>query len=91
VFALALGAALALARAGADAALTLSTVVLFTAVGAAGVLAPIVLYATYPTRGAARLGSLRGWLARNERGVLLVLALGIAAFFVRDGTRALGN
>jgi hypothetical protein len=55
VFALALGAALALAGAGADAALTLSTVVLFTTVGATGVLAPIALYAAY------RPGALHVW------------------------------
>ena len=91
MFALALGSALALANAGADASITFATVVLFTAAGATGVVVPIALYAAYPAQGAARLGSLRRWLTRNERGVLLVLALAIAAFFVRDGVRVLGS
>lgn len=91
VFALALGSALTLASAGAGASLTVATVVLFTAVGAIGVLVPVAVYAAYPVQAAARLGALRVWLAGHERGVLLILALAIATFFIRDALRVLGT
>lgn len=87
--ALALGAALSVARVRADGLLTLSQVALFVVIGAAGVLAPIAAYLALPSHGAATLATLRGWLARHERAVLTVFAIAIGAVFIHNGVDSL--
>ena len=85
VVALSLGAALSLADAQASLLASLATVALFTVIGAAGVVVPTAAYVALPGHGAAPLAAFRGWLARHERTVLIVLALAIGGFFLRDG------
>lgn len=89
VLALSLGAALSIAQAGADPLLTVSTVAVFVAIGAAGVLIPIVAYLALPTQGAAMLARLRCWLGKYERVVFAGLAVAIGAFFTQDGIASL--
>ena len=85
VFALSLGAALSLADAQASLLVSVAAVALFTVVGAVGVAVPTAAYVALPGHGAAPLTAFRDWLARHERTVLIVLALAIGGFFLRDG------
>ena len=85
VFALSLGAALSLADAQASLLVSVATVALFTVIGAVGVAVPTAAYVALPGHGAAPLAAFRDWLARHERTVLIVLALAIGGFFLRDG------
>lgn len=89
VVALALGAALALAQADADARSATQAVALFAAVGAMGVLVPVLLYAAAPGRARRALGRMRAWLGRHETRVLVVLGLLIGALFLGDAAKAL--
>ena len=89
VLALSLGAALSLARAHANSLATASSVVLFGAIGATGVLMPIVACLVLPAQNAPRRTSVRTWLAKHERVVLTLLALAISALFLYDGITAL--
>ena len=85
VVALSLGAALSLADAQASLPASLATVALFTVIGALGVVVPTAACVALPGHGAAPLAAFRGWLARYERTVLILLALAIGGFFLRDG------
>ena len=85
VLALSLGAALALAQTGANAAVTVSTNAVFVAIGAAGVVIPTTIYLAFPARSAAGLARIRRWLARHELAVLIGLAVAIGALFIQDG------
>jgi len=89
VLALSLGAAVALAESDPAPALTASTVVLFVAIGAAGVLIPFAVYLVFPSRVAPVLSALRAWLVRYEAPVLFVLSVAIGATFVTSGVGAL--
>jgi hypothetical protein len=82
VVALSLGAALAVAESGAG---TAGAVASYTAVGAVGVLVPLVLYTAAPDRAQSALRRLRAWLARHEATVLALLGLLLGALFLRDG------
>jgi hypothetical protein len=85
VFALSLGAALALGQAQVSLLKSMATVALFTVIGAAGVVVPTAAYVTLPGHGAERLAAFRRWLGHHERTVLIVLALAIGGLFLRDG------
>lgn len=85
VLALSLGAALSLGEAQAGLLKSTTTVALFTAIGAAGVVVPTAAYVTLPGHGAKPLAAFRGWLGRHERVVLIVLGLAIGGLFLRDG------
>lgn len=85
VVALSLGAALSLAQAEADAAVTAETVALYCAIGAAGVLAPLCLYLAMPSRAPSLLGALRSWLGRHETAILMIFGLLLSATFLADG------
>jgi len=89
VIALALGAAVALARMGGGAATPIEGVAAFTLVGAAGVLVPLGLFFVFPSRSGAVLQRTRGAFARNETALLFVLGLAIGALFLADGARSL--
>ena len=89
VYALSLGAALSLAQADEGATATASTIALFTAIGALGVVLPIAAYALFPDHGEARLLRLRDRLTRHEHVVLVVLAVAIGGLFARDGLDSL--
>jgi threonine/homoserine/homoserine lactone efflux protein len=85
VIALCLGAALALAEADAGAPTSAAGVLAFATVGAAGVVAPLLLYLAAPARAGVVLARLREWLVRNDRTVLVVLGFVLAAIFVAGG------
>lgn len=89
VLALALGAAVSVAKSSARALPAVGGAALFVAVGSLGVVLPAVAYAARPARGAQLLGRLRGWLAVHERAILTVLSIGIAALFIQSGLSAL--
>lgn len=89
VVALSLGAALSLAQTNASAAVTAETLVLYCAIGAAGVLVPLSLYLTVPRRASSLLAGFRVWLARHETGILVILGLVIGAAFLTDGLEGL--
>jgi hypothetical protein len=87
--ALTLGGTLALAQAelwGADA---LPALLIFVAIGAAGVLLPLLAYTTSPTRSGPALEWVRNVVIRHDRTILIVVGLVIGAKFLLDGTRAL--
>ena len=89
VVALALGSALSLAEAGADAGTQLRTIALFCAIGVIGVALPLALYLLFPGRSAALLTHLRAWLGRHEATILAVLGLVLGAVFLQDGLTSL--
>ena len=86
IVALSLGAALAVAESGANAA---SAVAGYTAVGAVGVLVPLAVYLASPARAQSTLRRMRAWLGRHEATVLGVLGLLLGALFIRDGVAGL--
>ena len=63
----------------------MATVALLTVIGAAGVVVPTAAYVALPGHGAEPPAAFRGRLARHERTVLILLALAIGGFFLRDG------
>lgn len=87
--ALALGAAIALAEADLGEARTTASVVLFVAIGTAGIALPLVIYLLTPERSGALFGRFRAWLSRHNAAVLTLLGLAIGAKFVYDGLSAL--
>ncbi len=89
VVALALGSALSLAEAGADAGTQLWTIVLFCAIGVVGVAIPLALCLLFPGRSASPLSRLRAWLGRREATILAVLGLVLGAVFLQDGLTSL--
>ena len=89
VVALALGSALSLAEAGADAGTELRTIILFCAIGVVGVTLPLALYLLFPGRSASLLSRLRAWLGRHEATILAVLGLVLGAVFLQDGLTSL--
>jgi threonine/homoserine/homoserine lactone efflux protein len=89
VAALTLGAALALAQADAGTSETVRTLVLFTAIGALGVAAPVLFARAAPRRANALLTRLRPWLEGHDAAVLIVLGLIVGVVFVVDGLRGL--
>lgn len=86
---LALGAALALAQADADSRTTTQAVVLFTAVGAMGILAPLAIYLAAPRRAQSVLGRMRARLARHDTYVLVVVGLLVGVLFLSDAAKGL--
>ena len=90
VIALALGAAVALARVSGGAATSIAGVVAFTLVGAAGVLIPLGLFVVFPSRSDAVLQRTRAAVTRNETALLSGLGLAIGGLFLLDGVRSLG-
>ncbi len=89
VVALALGSALSLAEAGADAGTELRTIILFCAIGVVGVTVPLALYLVFPGRSASLLARLRAWLGRHEATILAALGLVLGAVFLQDGLTSL--
>jgi hypothetical protein len=89
VVALALGAALALAKTGANTATTTLAVALFTAIGVLGIALPVALRALFPRRAALLLARLRAWLGKHETAILVPLGLLIGAVFLRDGVASM--
>lgn len=89
VYALSLGAALAVAKSNPDISLSARSIAVFVAVGAASVLLPLGLYVALPHEVAPPFASFRAWLMRNETVVLLVLGSAIAAVFIASGLSAL--
>jgi Sap, sulfolipid-1-addressing protein len=91
VLALSLGAAVAVARSGADLLLTGLSVVVFVGIGAVGVVVPVAMYLVAPTRTATGIARARARLVKHEGTVLAVLAVVIGALFVRDGVQSLDS
>lgn len=89
IAALSLGAALSLAETDASATTTAVSAVLFTAIGAAGVAAPLAVHLAVPGRTERGLLRCRAWLVRHETTVLVVLGLVIGALFLREGVAVL--
>ena len=89
VIALALGAAVALARMSGSAVTPIEGVAAFTLVGATGVLVPLGLFFAFPSRSGAVLQRTRETVARNETALLFTLGLAIGALFLVDGVRSL--
>lgn len=89
VVALSLGAALSLAQAEANAAVTAQTLALYCAIGAAGVLTPLSIYLALPTRAPSWLGRFRLLLGRYEAGILTLLGFLIGATFITDALDSL--
>jgi len=87
--ALALGGALALARAGVTGAEAVPALAAYTAIAAPGVLLPLAAYEAFPAQSRHTLERLRRFVIRHDRTVLLVLALAIGAKLLLDGIRAL--
>jgi threonine/homoserine/homoserine lactone efflux protein len=86
---LALAAAIALTEAEAGSAATVSTAVLFVAIGTTGVAAPLALSAAAPARSRSALRRLRALLLEYDAPVLTLLGLAIGAKLVYDGFTAL--
>ena len=89
VVALSLGAALSLAQAEANAAVTSEAIVLYCAIGTLGVLTPLSVYLALPGHAPSWLGRLRVFLSRYETAILVVVGLLIGATFVTDGLDSL--
>jgi threonine/homoserine/homoserine lactone efflux protein len=88
VWALSLAAVIAIA-AGSSATLNQAwQVAVLVAIGSAGVLVPLTVYAAAPDRARPPLMRFRAWLGRHETGVLLGIGLVIGALFVREGVTA---
>ena len=90
VMALALGAAITLAGADTSAAQTTGALVLFTAIGALGVVVPLAVYAAFPSRSRTALIRARAALERHQATVLIVAGFAIGALFLVDGLRSAG-
>jgi threonine/homoserine/homoserine lactone efflux protein len=58
------------------------------AIGSAGVLVPLAVYAAAPDRARPPLMRFRAWLGRHETGVLLGVGLVIGVLFLREGVVA---
>jgi threonine/homoserine/homoserine lactone efflux protein len=58
---------------------------LFVLVATAGVAVPVVIYFALGERAGPVLGSLKNWMARNNRAVMAVLLLVIGAKLIGDG------
>ena len=89
VIALALGGALALANAGLSGAAALPALAAFIAIGAAGILVPLVAYTAAPSRSEPALAWIRRSVVHYDRVILAVLAVALGGKFVLDGMRAL--
>ena len=88
MWALSLAAVIAI---GASSSATLNQawqVAVLVAIGSAGVLVPLTVYAAAPDRARPPLLRFRAWLGRHETGVLLGIGLVIGALFVREGVTA---
>jgi hypothetical protein len=86
IVALALGAALALAEAGASTAESVVTLALFAAIGTLGVALPLAVHAAALERSEHVFGAMRSWLARNDRAVLALVGLVLGLLFLLDAT-----
>jgi Sap, sulfolipid-1-addressing protein len=91
VLALSLGAALSVARSGANVMLAGSAAALFVGIGAVGVVTPIAVYFAVPTQGAVGLARVRTGIGRHEGVVLAALAVAIGIFFLRAGAESLAS
>ena len=89
IAALSLGAALSLAETDASVMGTAMATVLFTAIGAAGVAAPIAVHLAARARTESALLVFRTWLGRHETVALVALGLVVGGLFVREGVAAL--
>lgn len=87
--ALALGAAVTLAREGAGGVTTVETVSLFATIGSAGVLIPLGAHFAFRSRSRSVLAGARAWLVRYEIPVFVLLGLAIGAVSITDGLRSL--
>jgi Sap, sulfolipid-1-addressing protein len=88
IVALALGAALALAEAGASTSETVVALGLFAAIGTLGVALPLAIHAAARERSEHVFGAMRSWLARHDRAVLALVGLVLGAVFVLDALSA---
>jgi hypothetical protein len=89
IVALALGAALALAEAGASAGESVATFGLFAAIGTLGVALPLGVHAAARDRSEHVFATMRGWLARHGNAVLALVGLVLGALFVLDAVGVL--
>lgn len=89
VYALTLGAALALATTGATTGTAAATTTLYVAIGATGVILPVGVDLAAPVHSAHWLESFRAWLETHERTILIVLGVLIGVVFLRQGIATL--
>ena len=89
VWALSLGAVIAIAAENSAAVNQTWQVAVLVAIGSVGVLVPLAIYAAAPGRARPPLMRFRSWLGRHETGVLLAVGLVIGVLFVREGVIAL--
>jgi hypothetical protein len=61
----------------------------FALIATAGVAAPVVIYFALGERAGPVLGSLKNWMARNNRAIMAVLLLVIGAKLIGDGISGL--
>lgn len=87
--ALALGGALALARADVTGAAAVPALAAYATIAAAGVLLPLAAYEAFPAKSRRTLERVRRFVIRHDRTVLVVLALAIGVKLLLDGARAL--
>jgi Sap, sulfolipid-1-addressing protein len=82
-------ATLGLVLAGANPKVWALSLGVLVAIGSAGVLVPLAVYAAAPDRARPPLMRFRAWLGRHETGVLLGVGLLIGVLFLREGVVAI--
>jgi threonine/homoserine/homoserine lactone efflux protein len=87
---LTVGAAAAIAQTDASGGAQAGALVVFAVVGTVGPGIPLAIYFGLGDRAATVLDGLKGWMARNNAVIMVVLCLVIAAKLIGDGVSGLG-
>ena len=87
--AMSLAAGLAIAQAGISTGQEAVVLIIYVAIGASGVLAPVVVYFAMGDRAAAILGGWREWLEENNAVVTAVVLLILGAVLIGQGITGL--
>jgi threonine/homoserine/homoserine lactone efflux protein len=87
--AMSLAAGLAIAQAGISTGQEAVVLIIYVAIGASGVLAPVVVYFAMGDRAATILGDWREWLEENNAVVTAVVLLILGAVLIGQGITGL--
>jgi threonine/homoserine/homoserine lactone efflux protein len=86
---LAIAAAAEIAQTGISTGEQAAAWLVFVLIATAGVAVPVVIYFALGDRAGRTLGSLKNWMARNNRAIMAVLLLVIGAKLIGDGISGL--
>lgn len=88
---LTIGAGVAIAQVGANAAGQASAICVFVALGTVGLAIPLAIHVLMPSRGSGLLIELRDWMVRENATIIAVLSLVIAAKLLGDALVSLST